>query len=105
MSDFIHTMLLLSNGVITGASCVRLLCYRRLGASFQRGKSLLAYALIIATGTVSLRCLFGLYHGPIDFAEFATNVVMAIAIFRARGNAAGLFRLAPTEQVAYRQSE
>ncbi|WP_293029329.1 phage holin family protein [Pandoraea sp.] len=92
MTDATNALLLLLNGLVTGASCLRLLCYRRLGATFCRGKSLLAYALIVTTGTVSLRCFFGLYHGEVDFAEFAINVVLAVAIFRVRGNVAGLFR-------------
>lgn len=99
MTDTMNVLLLLANGAITGVSCIRLLCYRRLGARFCRGKSLLAYALILATGTVSLRCFCGLYHGHVDLGEFALNCVLALAIFRVRGNVAGLFR--PMRETGY----
>ncbi|AOY00088.1 phage holin family protein [Jeongeupia sp. USM3] len=87
-------ILLTINALICAAACLRLITYRRDGARHRVLISMLAYVLIVATGTVALRTLLGLYHAPVDPSEVVINAVLCFAVFGVRGNVAELFRIA-----------
>jgi hypothetical protein len=78
------------NGLSCGLMSARIIGYRRNGAKFSRSASLLAYLIIIASGTVAIRIAFGEYV-VIDPTETLLNVTLCIAVFRARGNVSHLF--------------
>ncbi|ERK10877.1 hypothetical protein L580_0736 [Serratia fonticola AU-P3(3)] len=86
----IEVLLALTNGLSCGLMSARMLLYRRKGAKYNRPASLLAYLLIAASGTVAIRIAFGEYT-IVDPAETLLNVVLCVAMFRARGNVAQLF--------------
>lgn len=86
----LQILLLIANGLSCGLMSARMLTYRRNGARFNRSASLLAYLLIIATGTVAIRIAFGEYV-VIDPAETLLNITLCVAVFRARGNVSQLF--------------
>ncbi|TJZ75565.1 phage holin family protein [Chitiniphilus eburneus] len=86
-------LLLIINAVACAATCLRLLTYRRAGARHRPLYAWLAYVLIVATGTVALRTLLGVYPAAVDPSEVAINIVLCIAVFGVRGNVAELFRI------------
>ena len=86
----VQILLMLVNGLSCGLISARMIGYRRNGAKFSRSASLLAYLIIIASGTVAIRIVFGEYV-VIDPAETLLNVTLCIAVFRARGNVSHLF--------------
>ncbi|WP_029987501.1 MULTISPECIES: phage holin family protein [unclassified Serratia (in: enterobacteria)] len=86
----LQILLAFANGLSCGLMCTRMLTYRRNGAKFNRSASLLAYLLIIASGTVAIRIAFSEYR-IIDPAETLLNLVLCMAVFRARGNVSQLF--------------
>ncbi|MFQ0831240.1 phage holin family protein [Serratia fonticola] len=89
MNNF-EVLLAILNGVSCGFMSARMLVYRRNGAKFNRGASLLAYLLIVASGTVAIRIAFGEYK-IVDPAETLLNLVLCVAVLRVRGNVAQLF--------------
>ncbi|NBJ34455.1 phage holin family protein [Serratia fonticola] len=86
----VQILLMVVNGVSCGLMCARMLGYRRNGAKFSRSASLIAYLLIIASGTVAIRIAFSEYR-IIDPAETLLNLVLCVDVFRARGNVSQLF--------------
>lgn len=86
----LQILLAILNGLSCGLMSARMLAYRRNGAKFSRSASLLAYLLIIASGTVAIRIAFGEYK-VIDPAETLLNITLCVAVFRARGNVSQLF--------------
>ncbi|WP_374419481.1 phage holin family protein [Chromobacterium sp.] len=87
-------VLTLLNGAMCGATCLRLLSYRRQGARYKRWASLLAYLMIVASGSVAIRIALGQYRA-IDFSECLLNIVLCLAVFSARGNVCDLLRAPP----------
>lgn len=86
-------ILLTINALICTATCLRLITFNRDGARHRPFIAWLAYVLIVATGSVPLRMLLGLYHIPVEPSEVAINAVLCIAIFGVRGNVAELIRI------------
>lgn len=87
LTDF----LTLVNGAMCGVICVRLLCYRREGAKYKRWASLLAYLMIVATGSVAIRIALGQYRA-VEFSECLLNIVLCISVLTARGNVCDILR-------------
>lgn len=71
--------------------CGRLILFRRAGGLHRPRVAWLAYLLIVATGSVPLRLLFG-QPVPLDVSGFLAVLILAAALFAARGNVADLFR-------------
>ncbi len=86
------TELLWSYGLLCGFIALRLLAFRRAAKEQHRPRmTWLAYALVVATGSVPLRLLFG-EHVPLDVSSFVVVLVLALALCASRGNVADLFR-------------
>lgn len=87
-----QTLLLYTNALICGAIFLRLLSWNRRGARYRFGMSLLAYAMMVGSGSVALSIFFGLYEIPVEWTEVLLNGVLCAAVFAARGNVSCLFR-------------
>ncbi|HWX02508.1 phage holin family protein [Collimonas sp.] len=72
------------------STCVRLLCYRRGLANHRLHISLVAWFLIVATGTSALEIL--LDHGRASFGEAGVALTLCYLVYRAQGNVANIIR-------------
>ena len=72
------------------STCLRLLCYRRGLANHRMHISLVAWLLIVATGTSALEILLGLRHP--SFGETAVALILSYLAHRTQGNVAQLIR-------------
>lgn len=76
-------------------TCLRLLFYRRGSARFKRHISLLAWLLIVITGSVALCILTGKFSAvQIDPTVRVMLILLTGATWYVRGNIAQLIRLA-----------
>lgn len=87
-----NDLLLSVNALACGLMALRLIAFRRNGASYNRTASLFAYLLIIASGTVAIRILFGEYR-TVDPAETLLNIALCVAMFAAKGNVRHFMRI------------
>lgn len=87
-----QTVLLYANAMFCAATFLRLLTFRRAGSRFRWGMSLLAYALMVASGSVALSVFLGVYEIPVEWTEVLFNGVVCVAAFTAKGNVSCLFR-------------
>jgi len=72
------------------STSLRLLCYRRGLANHRLHISLVAWLLIVATGTRSLELLLGLGHA--SFGETVIALILCCLAHRTQGNVAQLIR-------------
>jgi hypothetical protein len=72
------------------SSCLRLLCYRRGLANHRLHISVVAWFLIVATGTSALEIL--LDHGRASFGEAGIALTLCYLVHRAQGNVANIIR-------------
>lgn len=72
------------------STCLRLLCYRRGLANHRLHISLVAWLLIVATGTSALEILLG--HGHPSFGQAAIALTLCVLVHRAQGNVANIIR-------------
>lgn len=73
----------------------RLICYRRKGARYRPGMSAIAYLLAVFTGGQGLDVLIrqgqlGPWAGGVTLWQLGIAVLLAILVFRARGNVAAI---------------
>ncbi|MFC0228063.1 phage holin family protein [Serratia aquatilis] len=81
------------NAVVCTVTFVRLFLFNRNGAEFALWGGLLAWGLMFATGSVSIRILLGAYEGTTDPAELFINVVLCLLVLCAKGNVVKLFKV------------
>lgn len=86
-------MLLYINALLCAATCLRLIAYNRNGATHKPAIAWLAYVLIVATGSVTIRTFLGVYEIPVDPSEVVINSALCFATFCARGNVAALISI------------
>ena len=86
MTKYLTLLALLSYA----STCLRLLCYRRGLANHRLHISLLAWLLIVATGTSALEILLG--HGHPSFGQTAIALTLCVLVHRAQGNVANIIR-------------
>lgn len=91
----IHDPLLITNFVICSATFIRLFLFRREGARHRRWAGVLAWALMVACGSIPIRVLFGDYITA-DWSEVVINAVFLAAVLKSRGNVVQLFKVART---------
>ncbi|MNL67954.1 hypothetical protein D3C87_1926040 [compost metagenome] len=85
---------LLFIAVNLGTAC-RLMCYRRKGAKYRPGMSAIAYLMAVFTGGQGLDVLIrqgqlGYWAGGVSLWQLGIAVLLAILVFRARGNVAAI---------------
>lgn len=78
------------NGAACAITCIAILMYRRNGARYRLWASVLAYALVIATGAVAIRTGYGTYDQPVDPSELCVNFVLCVSMIVSRGNVTAL---------------
>jgi len=83
----------LINAVVCAVIFLRLFSFRRNGAEFVLWGGFLAWGLMFATGSVTLRIVMGAYEGTTDPAELFINVVLCLLVLRAKGNVVQLFKV------------
>lgn len=83
--------LALLNVALCTVIALRLMLFRRASGSHRPWASRLAYALVIATGSVPIRAIFGAPPAT-DWASLAITSVLCVEILAARGNVVDLFR-------------
>ncbi|MDA5480859.1 phage holin family protein [Yersinia intermedia] len=82
----------LLNAAVCAVIALRLFLFRRDGGEYVRWGAYLAYGLILAAGSVTIRTLMGAYEGTTDPAELFINVVLCIQVIRAKGNVVQMFK-------------
>lgn len=75
------------------STCIRLLCYRRGLANYRIHISLIAWLLIVATGTCALEILLG--HGHPSLGQAGIALTLCLLVYRAQGNVANIVRGIP----------
>ncbi|MEO1830032.1 MAG: phage holin family protein [Pseudomonas sp.] len=84
--------------MLCGAICWRVATFRRKGARYRLGMSLCAYLLAVGTGgyslTVALATLTGGQVAPVSPFLLIVFVILAVMVWRARGNVAAVLRKA-----------
>lgn len=83
----------LMNAVVCTVIAVRLFLFRRAGAEYVRWGAYLAYGLILAAGSVTIRTLMGSYEGTTDPAELFINIVVCFLVLRAKGNVVQMLKI------------
>jgi hypothetical protein len=86
MTKYLTVLALLSYA----STCIRLLCYRRGRANYRIHISLVAWVLIVATGTRALEILFS--HDQVSFGQAAIAISLCYLVHRAQGNVANIIR-------------
>jgi hypothetical protein len=71
-------------------TCIRLLCFQRGLANHRFHLSLLAWLLIVATGTSALEILLG--HSHPSFGQAGVALTLCYLVHRAQGNFANIIR-------------
>lgn len=71
-------------------TCLWLLCYRRGYANYRIHISLVAWLLIVFTGTCALEILLGTAHTSLGQAGIA--FILCVLVYRAQGNVANIIR-------------
>lgn len=79
------------NAVLCAVIALRLMLFRRASGSHRPWASRFAYALILATGSVPIRAIFGA-PPHVDVTSLAINAVLCAAVIAVRGNVVDLFR-------------
>lgn len=75
------------------ATVARLVCYRRCGSRYRPGMAWVAYALVVCTGGQVLDVLTR--QAVITPWQAGVAVVVALLVWRARGNVAAIVRVRP----------
>ncbi|MGZ9893026.1 phage holin family protein [Bordetella bronchiseptica] len=90
-----HLLVALLFVAVNLATSARLVCYRRRGARYRPGMSAVAYLLAVFTGGQALDVL--IRHGQLTHWQsgvtpwqLGISVLLAILVFRARGNVAAI---------------
>lgn len=94
-------ILLEFDSFVCSAICLRLIFFRRDGATYRPLAGAIAYIIIIAAATVPLRALLGTAPAP-GYADIVLHLVLALAIFAARGNIVELFHTSAAENCIHR---
>jgi type IV secretory pathway VirB2 component (pilin) len=71
-------------------TCMQLLCYRRGYANYRIHISLVAWLLIVFTGTCALEILLGMAHT--SFGQAGIAFTLCVLVYRAQGNVANIIR-------------
>ncbi|AEK60833.1 phage holin family protein [Collimonas fungivorans] len=71
-------------------TCMQLLCYRRGYANYRIHISLVAWLLIVFTGTCALEILLG--TARTSFGQAGIAFTLCVLVYRARGNVANIIR-------------
>ncbi|MFJ2987748.1 phage holin family protein [Collimonas sp. NPDC087041] len=72
------------------STCIRLLCYRRGLANYRIHISVVAWFLIVATGTCALEIMLGYAHP--SFGQVCIALTLCLLVYRAQGNVANIIR-------------
>lgn len=84
-------------GALCGAICIRIAIYRREGARHRPGVSWLAYALAVGTGcewlSIIMAVLFAKPTPAVSPFLLIVLLVLAVLVYRARGNVARIVRM------------
>jgi len=86
-----ETFLLNANAIICAITAVRLLTFRRGKAQHNRLMGWLSWLLIVSTASVTIRVLTGEYFYT-DWTEVLINLLLCVAVCRARGNVGHLLK-------------
>lgn len=78
--------------ILCALIAIRLLFFRRDGATHRPWAARLAYCLIVMTGAVAIGVLFDRYEWAM-LAQNGITAVLCIAIYAVRGNVVELFRI------------
>ncbi len=84
--------------MLCGAICWRVATFRRQGARYRPGMSVCAYLLAVSTGgyslTVALAPFTGHQVAPVSPFLLIVFVILAVMVWRSRGNVAAVLRKA-----------
>jgi hypothetical protein len=89
--------LFIVQAVLCALIALRLLLFKRDGATHRPWASRLAYGLVVLTGAVTIGVLFGRYEWALA-AQNGITGVLCVAVFAVRGNVVELFRIGGADQ-------
>lgn len=89
--------LFIVQAVLCALIALRLLLFKRDGATHRPWASRLAYGLVVLSGAVTVGVLFGRYEWALA-AQNGITAVLCVAVFAVRGNVVELFRIGGADQ-------
>lgn len=87
----VETFLLNANAIICAITAMRLLTFRRGKSPHNRLMGWLAWLLTVSAASVTIRVWTGEYFYT-DWTEVLINLLLCVAVCRARGNVGHLLR-------------
>lgn len=87
-----YDLLQLINALLCGAIAVRLLTFRREGATHKPAASWLAFAIIVICASVPIRVAYG-YHVSADWSDLLLKSIFCAAVLKTKGNVMQLFTI------------
>lgn len=89
------------DAAICGLICLRVIFYRRRGATHRPLASAIAYLVVIASGSVTLRALLG--NSPAaSLPDTALHLVLCLAVFATGGNVSAIFATPDADNRIYK---
>lgn len=83
-----HHLVALFFVVANFATALRLACYRRCGARYRPGMSVVAYLMFVFTGGQALDVV--IRHSAVSPWQLGLAILLAVLVYRARGNVANI---------------
>lgn len=87
----VNCILLSINAFICAVISIRLITFKRGKREYNRIMAFIAWLLTIASGTVTIRVIFGEYFYT-DWSETLINIVIGLALLRSRGDVGCLIK-------------
>ncbi|GKX40021.1 phage holin family protein [Pectobacterium versatile] len=88
----IHDALLFVNAAVCGAIAVRVMTFRRNGATHRRWGNWLAYVLIVVTGWIAIKTIYG-EPVSVEWYDMALRSFLLAAVIKTRGNVVQIFKV------------
>lgn len=89
------------NAVVCGLICLRVIFYRRRGSTHRPIASAIAYFVVLASGTVTLRAMLGNLPEP-SLPDTALHLVLCLAVFATGGNVSAIFATPDADNRIYK---
>lgn len=87
-----YDLLQLINALLCGSIVVRLLTFRRQGATHKPAASWLAFVVIVICASVPIRVAYG-YHVSADWSDLLLKSIFCAAVLKTKGNVMQLFTI------------
>ncbi|UPY96276.1 phage holin family protein [Pectobacterium sp. 21LCBS03] len=88
----IHDALLIANALMCAAIALRVMTFQRNGARHRLWGNWVAYAVIVVTGWIAIKTLYGA-HVSVEWYDIALRAFLLAAVIKTRGNVVQIFKV------------